>query len=87
MLVALFEAEPERALRVRLLRRVETGMKASSVWSSATIRGTAGGFPGGGGAETCGDWKAAFGVVLGGVPPFLAVLTVASLESGVFGDA
>ena len=62
-------------------------MKESSVWSSATIRGTAGGFPGGGGAGTCGDWNAALGVALGGVLPFLAVLAVAAVESGVLGDA
>ena len=62
-------------------------MKESFVCSSATMRGTAGGFPDGGGTETCGDWKADLGVVLGGVPPFLAVLAVASVESGVLGDA
>ena len=62
-------------------------MNESSLLSSATMRGTAGGFPEVGGPGTFGDLKATLEVTLGGVPPVLAFLMVASVESGVLGDA
>ena len=45
LLVAVVEVDLERLLRFRLLRQAGTGMKESSVLSSATMRGTTGGFP------------------------------------------
>ena len=64
-------------------------MKLSSVWSSATIRGTAdvltiGAVPG---PDAVGDWNSDFAGAMGGVVPVRGVLVVATAESGVLGDA